>query len=99
LITNVWLDDVLSTVLDPSLPTMVNSDGDEIVFCEARYPLAPAASREVVRSCLHDVPAFREASETVWNWVETKATLPMRRSTRTAPQSAVTAGQTYRVTL
>jgi len=48
LITNVWLDDVLSAVLNPSLPTMVNSDGDEIVFCEARYPLAPAASREMV---------------------------------------------------
>ena len=49
LITNVWLDDVLSTVLNPSLPTMVNSDGDEIVFCETRYPLVPAASREMVR--------------------------------------------------
>jgi len=50
LITNVWLDDALSAVLNPSLPTMVNSDGDEIVFCEARYPLTPAASGEAVRS-------------------------------------------------
>ena len=99
LITNVWLDDVLSTVLNPSLPTMVNSDGDEIVFCEARYPLAPAASREVVRSCLRDVPALREASETVWNWVETKITPPSRRGARTAPKSAIKAGQSYQVTL
>jgi hypothetical protein len=99
LITNVWLDDVLSTVLNPSLPTMVNSDGDEIVFCEVRYPLTPAASREVVRSCLRDVPALREASETVWNWVETKSTPPNRRGARTAPKSAIKAGQTYQVTL
>ena len=63
LITNVWLDDVLSTVLNPSLPTMVNSDGDEIVFCEVRYPLAPAASREAVRSCLRNVPALRERAK------------------------------------
>jgi hypothetical protein len=99
LITNVWLDDVLSTILNPSLPTMVNSDGDEIVFCEARFPLVPAAGREVVRSCLRDVPVLREASETVWNWVETKSTPPSRRGTRTALKSAVKAGQSYQVTL
>ena len=99
LITNVWLDDVLSRVLNPSLPTMVNSDGDEIVFCEARYPLTPAANREVVRSCLRNVPALREASETVWNWVETKSTPPSRRGARTVPKSAVKAGQSYQVTL
>jgi hypothetical protein len=97
LITNVWLDDVLSTVLNPSLPTMVNSDGDEIVFCEARYPLVHAASRDVVRSRLRDVPALREASETVWNWVDTKITPPGRRGARTAPKSK--AEQSYQVTL
>jgi hypothetical protein len=96
LITNVWLGDVLSTALSPSLPTMVNTDGDEIVFCKARYPLAPDASREGVRSCLRDVPALREASETVWNWVETRLTRPGRRSIRTA---AARAGQSYQVTL
>jgi hypothetical protein len=76
---------------------MVNSDGDEIVFCEARFPLTPAASEKVVRSCLRDVPALREASETVWNWVETKST-PNRQDARTAPKLAKT-GQSYLVTL
>jgi hypothetical protein len=99
LITNVWLADVLSTALNPSLPTMVNIDGDEIVFYTARYPLAPAASRERVRSRLRDVAVLREASETVWNWVENSLTLPGRRGARTARKSAIRAGQSYQVTL
>jgi hypothetical protein len=98
LITNVWLDDVLSTALNPNLPTMVNADGDEIVFYTERYPLASSTSREEVRSCLCDVPVLREASEAVWNWVENRLTPPDRRGDRGVPKSAVRA-QSYQVTL
>ena len=62
LITNVWLDDALSAVLNPSLPTMVNSDGDEIVFCELRYPLVPAArGKQCAPVCVTSRPCERRA--------------------------------------
>ena len=99
LITNVWLDDVLSEVRNRSLPTIVNSNGDEIVFCTARYPLTASASREAVRSRLRDISVLREASETVWNWVESRTTPPNRRDARTTPKPVVRAGQAYQVTL
>jgi hypothetical protein len=99
LITNVWLDDVLSTALNPNLPTTVNADGDEIVFCTVHYPLAATANREAVRSCLRDVAVLREASASVWNWVESSLTVPGRRGTRTTPKPAPRAGRSYQVTL
>ena len=37
--SNIWLDDALASALDQSLPTILNSDGDEVVFCRVRFPL------------------------------------------------------------
>ena len=99
LITNVWLDDVLSGVRNRNLPTIVNSNGDEIVFCTARYPLTASASSDAVRSRLRDISVLREASETVWNWVESRTTPPDQRDARTTPKPVVRAGQAYQVTL
>ena len=99
LITNIWLDEVLRRALNPSLPTMVNTDGEEIVFCTTHYPLAATATREGVHSRLCDVPVLREASETVWNWVETSLTSPRPRGTRAARRSDIRPGPFYQVTL
>jgi hypothetical protein len=99
LFTNVWLDDVLPRVLAPSLPTIVNREGDEIVFCTARYPLASGTTGDAVRRCLRNVSAFREASDTFWNWVEDGVTPPPRRGARPATKPRVEAGQIYQVSL
>ena len=35
--SNIWLGDALASALDQSLPTILNSDGDEVVFCRVRF--------------------------------------------------------------
>jgi hypothetical protein len=99
LFTNIWLDDALPRVLAPNPPTIVNHDGDEIVFCTARYPLASGTTQDMVRMCLRNVSAFREASESLWNWVEDGVITPPRRGARPATKPPVEAGQIYHVSL
>ena len=41
LFTATWLSDVLPTALGLSRPTIHNSDGDEVLFHEVRFPLSP----------------------------------------------------------
>jgi hypothetical protein len=49
LFTSTWLSDVLPKALGLSRPTLHNSDGDEVVFHEVRFPFAPEATlKEIV---------------------------------------------------
>jgi hypothetical protein len=97
--STLWLADVLPRVMDPSLPTLLNSDGDEISFHTVRYAFQPGTTAEAVRERLRTVEAFREESETFWNWVEanTEPAKPpsLGQGTRPRPGNA----QTYSVTL
>jgi len=68
--TNLWLADVLPRAMDPSPPTLVNSEGDEIAFHTVRYAFRPGTTAGMVRERLRTVEAFEEASESFWNWVE-----------------------------
>lgn len=51
LFTHAWLGDALQRTLNPQLPGMVNSDGDEIAFTTVRYRprQAPPARRRAPR--------------------------------------------------
>ena len=68
LFTNFWLDDALSRTLDPRLPKLVNSDGDEIAFTTVRYPLRPAVDRASLEDALSAIAGFHRAGENLWNW-------------------------------
>jgi len=68
--TNLWLADVLPRAMDPVLPTLVNSEGDEIAFHTVHYAFRPGTTADMVRERLRTVEAFDEASETFWNWIE-----------------------------
>jgi hypothetical protein len=69
LFTNIWLDDFLQRTLNPALPQMCNTDGDELAFTTVSYPLKPEASPEAVRLALAAIPALRPESDTFWNWI------------------------------
>lgn len=69
LFTNIWLDDLLQRTLNPILPQMVNTDGDELVFTTVSYPLRPEASADAIRLALDAIPALRPESGTFWNWI------------------------------
>ncbi|WP_243907868.1 hypothetical protein [Methylobacterium sp. J-070] len=97
LFTNLWLADILPGLLDPSLPTLVNSEGAEIAFHTMRYPLLPRIDVAEVRARLRSVPDLREETDTFWNWLETKSRpFPKPRNTGTTGTGTM---QTYSVTL
>ena len=70
LFTNIWLDDLLQRTLNPTIPQMCNSDGDELVFTTVSYPLKPEASSDAIGGALASIPTLRPESETFWNWIE-----------------------------
>ena len=61
--TNLWLADVLPRAMDPSPPTLVNSEGDEIAFHTVRYAFRPGTTAGMVRERLRTAEVFQEASE------------------------------------
>ena len=71
--SNIWLDDALASALDQSLPTILNSDGDEVVFCRVRFPLRSEGAAAELRERLRTVPAFQEENEGFWNWIEPRS--------------------------
>lgn len=69
LFTNIWLDNLLQRTLNPALPQICNSDGDELAITTISYPLEPGASADAIRLALAAIPALRAENETFWNWI------------------------------
>src|SRR5215210_6443922 len=69
LFTTAWLFDVLPRALGLDQPTLHNREGDEVVFHEVTFPLAPAASTEEVARRLDELQPLRRESPTFWNWL------------------------------
>jgi len=83
--TNVWLDDLLRRTLNPTLPQMCNTDGDELMFTTVRYPLKPEANANAIRAALAVNPMLRPEGKTFWNWVE-----PQKRPRKKGPTGSRT---------
>jgi hypothetical protein len=79
LFTNIWLDDLLQRTLNPRLPQMCNTDGEEIAFTTISYALKPETDSEAVRLALDAVPSLRPENETFWNWVGTQQPVSKKR--------------------
>ncbi|MDX8456034.1 hypothetical protein RFM98_25200 [Mesorhizobium sp. VK9D] len=62
-----WLFDTLGRVAGPKLQ---NTDGDEIVFHNVRFPLETGARQEDIAIRLNNIPAFSQADAKFWNWLE-----------------------------
>jgi hypothetical protein len=77
--TNIWLDDLLKRTLDPALPRMCNTDGDELTFTTVSCPLKPEAAADAVGLALAAVPALKAETETLWNWTEPQPNARKRR--------------------
>jgi hypothetical protein len=69
LFTDVWLDDFLHRTLDPQMPQLCNTDGDDIAFTTVRFPLNAVVTAEGVRRALAKVSDLRPADEFFWNWL------------------------------
>jgi hypothetical protein len=68
MLTTFWLVDVIERVQAPQ-PELRNSEGDEFVLCEVRYPLAAGIKAGDIRAVLAAYPEFRQASATSWDWI------------------------------
>jgi hypothetical protein len=91
LFTTIWLHDVLQTTMNPVVPKICNSDGDELRFLMAHYPLKPGATAQAIRGELGSLSQLRPASDTFWNWVA--AGNPAGRNF--TPDSDQPGGQTF----
>lgn len=69
LFTNIWLGNLLRRTLNPTLPQMSNTEGDELLFTTVSYPLKPGTSADAIRLALAAIPALRPEGETFWNWI------------------------------
>jgi len=72
MITTVWLIDIIDRTMNPQIPEVRNTEGDELVFCTVHFPLTPDASAEDIKLALGCRPDLRQESATFWNWVETQ---------------------------
>jgi len=73
LITGTWLATALKQAR-AGLPKLVNFDGEELVLCEARFPLA--AQAEEVEACLDRLPDIHrdEPRQPSWTWLAAEST-------------------------
>jgi hypothetical protein len=69
LISTLWLGDLLDKLMNPRLPELRNSDGDELEFIFLRYRLLPRVTAVRVRKALDRVPEFERDSASFWNWL------------------------------
>jgi hypothetical protein len=67
--TTFWLIDLIDRTNAPAIPDLRNAEGDELVMCEVRYPLAAGATTDDIRAVLEACPELRPASATSWNWI------------------------------
>ena len=73
LFTTTWLSDVLPKALGLSRPTLHNSDGDEVVFHEVRFPLASNTTLDQLAARLTAIPSLYREKEAFWNWLDESA--------------------------
>jgi hypothetical protein len=73
LFTATWLSDVLPKALGLSRPTLHNSDGDEVVFHEVRFPLAPQTTLNDLAERLTAISSSHRENEAFWNWLDEPA--------------------------
>ncbi len=63
LFTSTWLLDVLPKALGLLRPTIHNSDGDEVVFHEVRFPFVPTAMSEAITERLEAISGLHRENE------------------------------------
>jgi hypothetical protein len=74
--TSAWLFDVLPKAMGETLPVLHNSDGEEVVFHEIRFPLVTGVRQKDIAARLDTVRALRKENERFWNWLDSPSPKP-----------------------
>jgi hypothetical protein len=80
--TSAWLADRLKAILDSSPPKLSNTDGHDILFTTARFPLLAGVRVAVVRSALDGSPELLRETASFWNWVGERSTISRTQARR-----------------
>ncbi len=79
MISFYFLADLLDRIVDPAIPQITNSDGEDMEFMRLVYRLAKGVTPAQVRAALNRAPELDAASKTFWNWLEPKNATSKRR--------------------
>lgn len=67
--TSAWLFTEIARALTPVEPQFSNSDGDDVVFHDLRFPLAAGVTQKNVAARLDKVKALAPEGPKFWNWL------------------------------
>jgi len=70
--SHFWLADALDQVLNPTLPEIVNAEGEPFELVTATWPLAKGCRVAGVRHALDEAPMLEPVDRDVWNWIQTE---------------------------
>jgi hypothetical protein len=85
--TTFWLVDAIERVQAPEIPDLRNAEGDELVLCEVRYPLAAGTTAKDIGGILKARSEFCPTSTTSWNWISREKPVPASRAVEQSRQS------------
>ena len=66
--TSAWLFIEIDRALTPAQPQFTNSDGDDVLFHDLRYPFASGVTQKAVAERLDRVKRFLPEGPKFWNW-------------------------------
>lgn len=70
--TTAWLFIEIDRALTPDQPQFTNSDGDDVLFHDLRYPFATGVTQKAVAERLDRVKGFLSEGPKFWNWLATR---------------------------
>jgi hypothetical protein len=86
MLTSLWLVDAIERVQTP-IPELRNSEEDELLLFEMRYPFAARVKIRDVRAILDACPQFRPTNSTSWNWISQEKPAPASRRRKPTKRS------------
>jgi hypothetical protein len=78
LFSTLFLVNLVDRLLNPELPQLFNSDGDEMAFIGLFYRLQDGVGPEEIQAVLDQAPELEPASSTFWNWLAPEQTAPSK---------------------
>ena len=81
LFTNAWLFAHLPNLLDPEPPQISNSDGDDLLFHDMRFPLASKVTQNQVSQKLSQSPELVVSGRNDWTWLAVDTPSSTKRGT------------------
>ena len=91
LFTHAWLFDTLPRMLGDTQPLVCNSDGDDIVFHEVRFPMETGITEKDIAERFAGIADLRQENPTFWNWLGQP---PAKDATKPVHPDALVAGVT-----